>query len=78
MDEQIMSRAQLRARVIDKATAAFVRGDSIDSHNMNPGSPAHADWVRTFNLLKSGVALPQLHSAPATGSRIAQGQGEPA
>lgn len=45
MDEAIISRATIRQRGAD----AFNAGRSRESHNMNPGSAAIADWLDGFN-----------------------------
>lgn len=43
--EQIVSRDTIRAR----ARAAFERGASRDSHNMNPDAAALADWLAEYD-----------------------------
>lgn len=46
MNDQIVSKANIRK----KARAAFERGASRDSHNMNPGAPALDDWLDEYDL----------------------------
>ena len=45
MHEQIITRDHIRA----KARAAFNRGDSRDSHSMNPLAPALTDWLAEYD-----------------------------
>ena len=45
MNDQIVSRASQ----FDRGQAAFNRGDSRDSHNMNWHAPALADWLAGFD-----------------------------
>jgi hypothetical protein len=47
MTDQIVSRDDIRA----KARAAFERGDSRDSHNMNWHATALADWLEEYDRL---------------------------
>lgn len=45
MDEAIIPRATIRAR----GAAAFNANRSRDSHNMNPGAAALAEWLEGFD-----------------------------
>lgn len=44
-DAHIISRAAIRA----KASRAFDRGDSRDSHGFNPGAAAIIDWHEEYD-----------------------------
>jgi hypothetical protein len=65
MADAIVSREVIRA----KGRAAFLRGDSLDSHGMNPWAPALEDWRDAY-----AAAADELHHAvtEARGIELAQ------
>ena len=66
MDEQIMSREALEKRIREKAYIAFVRRAGRDSHCMNHGAPAIADFQAEYDRLESEAkTLPRSHTARA-------------
>jgi len=59
--DQIISRATIRAL----ARAAFDRGESRDSHNMNPGATALVDWLTAYDqAAEEWHALQALKGSP--------------
>jgi hypothetical protein len=51
MDESITLRSLVRAKVHEDARKQFVKGAGRDSHGMNPGSPAVADFQAEYDRL---------------------------
>lgn len=58
---EIVSREMIRA----KGRAAFLRGDSLDSHGMNPWAPALYDWRLGYK-----AAADELHHAVTDARRV--------
>ncbi len=65
MTESIISREVIKAR----ARAAFLRGQDRNSHAMNPGAPALADWLAEYDRLNA-LASQLNHSALMSGKRV--------
>lgn len=59
MTEQIRNREHMQAKGRD----AFLRGDSIDSHNMNWHAAALADWLAGYNQAAAEAEQPELAEA---------------
>ncbi|UOD28759.1 hypothetical protein INH39_25460 [Massilia violaceinigra] len=73
-----VERATDRRAMREKGFDAGRRGDAEDSHNMNPGAPALADWLVGYqkglgvrvSSFKRSVARQTPHHAPAGAQRI--------
>lgn len=73
-----LERATNRRAMRERGFDAGRNGDAEDSHNMNPGAPALADWLVGYqkglgvrlSLYKRTVARHPHHHAPAGAERI--------
>lgn len=75
MDESIISRAALERRIREKARAAFNAGAGRDSHDMNPGAPAIADFQAEYDRLELEARISaQSHTARVARRRVDPGQ----
>ena len=75
MDESIISKAVLQKRICEKAYVAFVKAAGRDSHDMNPGSPAVADFQAEYDRLElEARTSSDSHNPLAARRRVDQSQ----